>query len=88
MRALGPLAVTGAAGLLGCGSSTTEVPSTEGRIQVTVSTSGSPPQSDEYLVTVNGVQPLAVAPNGSASYEALPRGDLRHPLFPWPTTAS
>jgi hypothetical protein len=81
MRALGPLAVTGAAALLGCGSSTTEVPSSEGRIQITVSTSGAPPQSDEYLITLNGVQPLAVAPNGSASYEAVPEGTYVIHLF-------
>ena len=81
MRALGPLAVTGAAALLGCGSSTTEVPSSEGRIQITVSTSGAPPQSNEYLITLNGVQPLAVATNGSASYEAVPEGTYVIHLF-------
>ena len=73
MRALGPLAVTGAAALLGCGSSTTEVPSSEGRIQITVSTSGAP-ESDEYVITLDGAQPLAIAPNGSAIYEGVPEG--------------
>src|SRR5262245_59690988 len=81
MRALGPLAVTGVAALLGCGSSTTEAPASEGRIQITVSTSGAPPQSDEYLITLNGTQPLAIAPNGSASYEAVPEGTYVINLF-------
>jgi hypothetical protein len=81
MRALGPLAVTGAAALLACGSSTTEVPSDEGRIQITVSTSGAPPQSDEYLITLNGAQPLGIAPNGSASYEGVPEGTYVIHLF-------
>ena len=81
MRALGRLAVAGAAALLGCGSSTTETPSSEGRIQVTVSTTGAPPQSDEYLVTMNGFPPLAVAPNGSAAYEGVPAGTYVIQLF-------
>ena len=81
MRALRPLAITGAAALLGCGSSMTETPSSEGRIQVTVSTSGAAPQSDEYLVTLNGDQPLGVAPNGVASYEAVPEGTYVVHLF-------
>jgi hypothetical protein len=79
MRALSLLA--GAAALLGCGSSTTEVPSSEGRIQITVSTTGAPPQSDEYLVTLDGFPPLAVAPNGSAAYEDVPAGTYVIHLF-------
>ena len=81
MRALGPLAVAGAAALLGCGSSTTEIPSSEGRIQITVSTSGAPPQSNEYLITLNGRQPLSVAPNGSATYEGVAEGTYTVLLF-------
>jgi hypothetical protein len=81
MRALGPLAVAGAAALLGCGSSTTEIPSSEGRIQITVSTSGAPPQSSEYLITLNGGQPLSVAPNGSATYEGVAEGTYVVLLF-------
>src|SRR5688500_10648747 len=81
MRALGPLAAAGVAALLGCGSSTTEVPSSQGRIQVTVSTSGAAPQSDEYLITLNGFPPLAVAPNGSAAYEGVPAGTYVIQLF-------
>ena len=81
MRALGPLAVAGAAALLGCGGSTTETPSSEGRIQITVSTSGAPPQSSEYLITLNGGQPLSVAPNGSATYEGVAEGTYVVLLF-------
>ena len=62
MRALGLLVVAGVAALLGCGDTTES--SAAGRILVTVSTSGAEPQSDEYLVTLNGERPLSITPNG------------------------
>src|SRR5918995_5937776 len=72
MRALGPLMLTGAAALLACGD-TTET-SSPGSILVTVSTSGAEPQSDEYLLTLNGTRPLAISPNGSAVFDEVPEG--------------
>jgi hypothetical protein len=72
MRALGPLVLAGAAALLGCGDSTES--SSEGRILVTVHTSGAEPQSDEYLLTLNGARPLAITPNGSAVFDDVPEG--------------
>lgn len=72
MRALGRLVLAGAVALLGCGDSPPET-TPDGRIQITVSTSGAP-QSDEYVITLDGTQPLAVAPNGSATYESVPEG--------------
>jgi hypothetical protein len=80
MRALRPLAMAGAAALLGCGGSTTES-SSDGRIQVTVSTVGAAPQTDEFLVSLDGGQPLRVAPNGTAAYERVPRGTYLVHLF-------
>jgi hypothetical protein len=71
MRALGLLVLTGAA-LLGCGTSTET--DSAGRILVTVSTRGSDPQSDQYLLTLNGAHPLSILPNGSAIYEQVPEG--------------
>ena len=72
MRAPRPLVLAGAAALLACGG-TTET-SSDGRILVTVSTRGADPQSDEYLLTLNGTHPLAVLPNGSAIYDQVPEG--------------
>lgn len=72
MRALGPLVLAGAAALLACGDSTES--SSEGRILVTVFTTGAEPQSDEYLVTLNGARPLAITPNGSAVFDEVPEG--------------
>jgi hypothetical protein len=72
MRALGPLVLAGAAALLACGDSTES--SSDGRILVTVFTSGAEPQSDEYLVTLNGARPLAITPNGSAVFDEVPEG--------------
>ena len=82
MRALGPLVLAGAAALLGCGDTgdTTES-SAEGRILVTVSTRGAEPQSDEYLVTLNGERPLSITPNGSAVYDEVPEGAYVVHLF-------
>jgi hypothetical protein len=72
MRALGPLVLAGAAALLACGDLTES--SSEGRILVTVSTSGAEPQSDEYLLTLNGARSLAITPNGSAVFDDVPPG--------------
>jgi hypothetical protein len=72
MRALGSLVLAGAATLLGCGDAT-ETPS-DATILITVSTRGADPQSDEYLLTLNGSRPLGVRPNGSAIYDAVPEG--------------
>jgi hypothetical protein len=80
MRDLRPLAMTGAAVILACGGSTTES-SSGAQIQVTVSTTGAPSQSDEFLVSLNGAQPLGVPPNGSALYERLPEGTYVVQLF-------
>jgi hypothetical protein len=77
MRALGPLMLAGAATLLGCGD-TTET-SSDARILITVSTRGADPQSDEYLLTLNGARPLSITPNGSAIYDDVPRGYPRRP---------
>lgn len=74
MRASLPLALACAAVSLGCGGSTTGTSSDDGRIRITVSTTGAAPQSDEYLVTLDGSRPLAVAPNGSAVYDEVPEG--------------
>jgi hypothetical protein len=72
MRALGPLMLAGAATLLGCGDSTET--SSDARILITVSTRGADPQSDEYLLTLNGGRPLSITPNGSAIYDDVPEG--------------
>jgi len=79
MRALGPLVVAGVAALLGCGDTTES--SAAGRILVTVFTSGAEPQSDEYLVTLNGERPLSITPNGSAAFDELPEGTYVVHLF-------
>src|SRR5688500_12973765 len=73
MRALRGLMLAGAAAWLGCGESATDTPS-DGRIQITVTTSGADPQAEEYLLTLDGARPLAVTPNGSAIYDAVPEG--------------
>lgn len=71
MRVPPPYVLVGAA-LLGCGSATGTA--TEGRILVTVSTRGAEPQSEQYLLTLNGAHPAAIAPNGSAVYDGVPEG--------------
>ena len=58
---------------LGCLGSTTETGS-DGRIRIDVITSGADPQSEEYLITLDGARPLSVAPNGSTIYDAVPEG--------------
>lgn len=72
MRSPHPLALFGLAALLGCGTATDSA--SGGRILVTVSTRGSEPQSDNYLLLLNGAHPLSVLPNGSAVYDELPEG--------------
>jgi hypothetical protein len=72
MRSPHPLVLVGLAALLGCGTSTDSA--SGGRILVTVSTRGSEPQSDEYLLTLNGAHPLSVLPDGSAIYDEVPEG--------------
>jgi hypothetical protein len=62
-----------AAAWLGCGESATDTAS-DGRIQITVTTSGADPQAEEYLLTLDGARPLAVRPNGSIIYDAVPEG--------------
>ncbi|HEY9507655.1 MAG TPA: hypothetical protein VIQ27_16960 [Gemmatimonadales bacterium] len=79
MRTPAPLVLAVVAALLGCGDTTES--SSPGRILVTVSTRGAPPQSDEYLLTLNGSDPLSVTPNGSASYEEVPEGTYVVHLF-------
>lgn len=73
MRALRGLMLACAAASLGCGESATDTAS-DGRIQITVSTSGADPQAEEYLLTLDGARPLAVTPNGSTIYDAVPEG--------------
>ena len=62
-----------AAAWLGCGESATDTTS-DGRIQITVTTRGADPQAEEYLLTLDGDRPLAVTPNGSTIYDAVPEG--------------
>jgi hypothetical protein len=73
MRALRGLVLACAAASIGCGESVTDTDS-EGRIQITVTTGGADPQAEEYLLTLDGARPLAVAPNGSTIYDAVPEG--------------
>jgi len=74
MRALRGLVLACAAASLGCGESATDTASSDGRIQITVTTSGADPQAEEYLLTLDGDRPLAVRPNGSVIYDAVPEG--------------
>jgi hypothetical protein len=46
----------------------------EGRIRVEVTTSGSNPQTDEYLVTLDGDRQLSAPTNGSITYDGVPAG--------------
>ena len=79
MRRPSPLLLVGLAALLACGTTTDSA--SGGRILVTVSTRGSEPQSDQYLLTLNGAHPLSVLPNGSAIYEEVPEGTYVVHLF-------
>jgi hypothetical protein len=73
MRALVSILLACAAASLGCGSATDDSGS-EGRIRISVTTSGADPQSEEYLLTLDGTRQLAVTPNGSTIYDAVPEG--------------
>jgi hypothetical protein len=73
MRALHGLVLACAAASLGCGESATDTAS-DGRIQITVTTSGADPQAEEYLLTLDGARPLSVTPNGSTIYDAVAEG--------------
>jgi hypothetical protein len=73
MRALRGLMLACAAASFGCGGSATDTDS-DGRIEITVTTSGADPQAEEYLLTLDGARPLAVRPNGSTIYDAVPEG--------------
>jgi hypothetical protein len=73
MRALCGVMLACAAASLGCSDSATD-PDSDGRIQITVTTGGADPQAEEYLLTLDGARPLAVTPNGSAIYDAVPEG--------------
>jgi hypothetical protein len=73
MRALRGLVLACAAASLGCGESATDAGS-DGRILITVTTSGADPQAEQYLLTLDGTRPLAVTPNGSAIYDTVPEG--------------
>ena len=74
MRALRGVMLACTAASLGCGGSPTDTASSDGRIQITVITSGADPQAEEYLLTLDGDRPLAVMPNGSVIYDAVPEG--------------
>jgi hypothetical protein len=75
MRALRGLMLACAAASVGCGESVTDTDTdSDGRIEITVTTSGADPQAEEYLLTLDGARPLAVTPNGSTIYDAVPEG--------------
>lgn len=76
VRGLRWVVLAGAAGSLGCGDPPGAPSGTpaDGRILIQVSTSGAAPESEQYLVTLDGARPLAVTPNGSASYDEVPEG--------------
>src|SRR5688500_4153860 len=67
------------AALLGCGGST-DIAS-DGRILVTVSTTGELPQSPEFLLSLDGARATSVSPNGSAVFEAVGAGSHVIHLF-------
>ena len=72
MRALRSLMLACAAASLGCEDATDTA--SDGRIRITVATSGADPQAEEYLLTLDGARPLSVMPNGSVIYDAVPEG--------------
>jgi hypothetical protein len=64
-----------AVALLGCESVTEEGEEPgEGRIRVNVATSGADPQSDHFLLSLDGTRALTVGPNGSAIYDNVAEG--------------
>jgi len=58
--------------LAGCDNATET--GADGRIQIEVVTSGANPQSEQYLLTLDGTRPLSIAPNGSTIYDGVPEG--------------
>jgi hypothetical protein len=76
MRALREIMLACTAALLSCGGSATDTDtgSSDGQIEITVRTSGADPQAGKYLLTLDSDRPLAVTPNGSAIYDAVPEG--------------
>lgn len=74
MRAFLGVMLACTAASLGCGGSATDTASSDGRIQITVTTGGADPQAEEYLLTLDGARPLSVMPNGSVIYDAVPEG--------------
>jgi hypothetical protein len=72
MRALRSLMLACAAASLGCGIAADT--SADGRIRIDIITSGADPQTEEYLLTLDGARPLTVTPNGSTIYDAVPEG--------------
>jgi len=57
----------------GCGETFIDI-SSDGRIEVAVSTSGSDPDTDGFSVTVDGGTARFVAPGGSVVLDSLPQG--------------
>jgi hypothetical protein len=46
----------------------------DGRIRVEVATSGSDPQTAEFLLTLDGSRQVSIAPNSSTIYDGVPAG--------------
>ena len=72
MAPLRRLALACAAASFGCGDATDTTSS--GRIRIGVTTSGADPQTEEYLLTLDGARPLAIPPNGVIVYDDVPEG--------------
>jgi hypothetical protein len=73
LRALLPLMVAcAAAASLGCQAATETA--SDGRIRIQVTTSGADPQTEEYLVTLDGARPISITPNGSTIYDEVSEG--------------
>jgi hypothetical protein len=71
LQSLVPLAVLGLAA--GCGETFISV-SSDGRIEVSVSTAGTDPDSDGFSITVDGGTARFVAPGGSVVLDSLSEG--------------
>jgi len=72
---LGSLPLIAAATALACGGESLVVPPTTGTLQVTTSTSGTEPDADGYIITVDGTDHGAVPATGTASVESVSEGD-------------
>ena len=72
VRARRPVILLLLAASLGCAGAT-EI-HTDGRIRITVHTTGSEPQTEEYLLTLDGERPQSVTANGSTIYDAVTEG--------------